>query len=39
MVRLFWIFVGLAVLVLIPFAIWGEGLERSFSRDGVVAWL
>src|ERR671918_2722681 len=39
MSRLFWIFVGLALLVLIPFLIWGEELERSFSRDGVVAWL
>ena len=39
MVRLFWIFVGLALLVLIPFLIWGEELERTFSQEGVVAWL
>jgi uncharacterized membrane protein YdjX (TVP38/TMEM64 family) len=39
MVRLFWIFLGLALLVLIPFLIWGEGLERTFSQEGVVAWL
>ncbi|HEX5077873.1 MAG TPA: VTT domain-containing protein, partial [Geminicoccaceae bacterium] len=39
MLRLFAIFVGLALLVLIPFLIWGEGLERSFGREGVVAWL
>jgi uncharacterized membrane protein YdjX (TVP38/TMEM64 family) len=39
MLRLFWIFIGLALLVLIPFLIWGEGLERSFSQAGAVAWL
>jgi uncharacterized membrane protein YdjX (TVP38/TMEM64 family) len=39
MVRLFWIFVALALAVLIPFLIWGEGLERSFGRDGIAAWL
>jgi uncharacterized membrane protein YdjX (TVP38/TMEM64 family) len=39
MVRLFWIFIGLALAVLIPFLVWGEGLERAFSREGVVAWL
>jgi len=39
MLRLFWIFIGLALAVLIPFLIWGEGLERTFSRAGVVAWL
>ena len=39
MLRLLWIFILLALAVLIPFLVWGEGLERSFSRDGVVAWL
>jgi uncharacterized membrane protein YdjX (TVP38/TMEM64 family) len=39
MVRLFWIFIGLALLVLIPFLVWGEGLERGFSQAGAVAWL
>jgi uncharacterized membrane protein YdjX (TVP38/TMEM64 family) len=39
MIRLFWIFVGLALAALIPFLIWGEDLERSFSEAGVVAWL
>lgn len=37
--RLLWIFIGLAVLVLIPFLIWGEGFERVFSQAGTVAWL
>jgi len=37
--RLFWIFLGLAIAVLIPFFIWGEGLERTFTREGAVAWL
>jgi uncharacterized membrane protein YdjX (TVP38/TMEM64 family) len=39
MLRLFWIFIGLALLVLIPFLIWGEGLERIFSQQGAIAWL
>lgn len=37
--RLFWIFLGLAIAVLIPFFIWGEGFERTFTQDGAVAWL
>lgn len=37
--RLLWIFIGLAVLVLVPFAIWGGDLERSFSATGAVDWL
>lgn len=39
MIRLFWIFIGLALLVLTPFAIWGEGLQRAFSQEGAIAWL
>ncbi|MEM7025047.1 MAG: VTT domain-containing protein [Pseudomonadota bacterium] len=39
MLRLFWIFIVLALLVLIPFAIWGEGLEHLFSQESTVAWL
>lgn len=39
MIRLLCIFLGLALLVLIPFLIWGEGLEGRFSQAGVVAWL
>ncbi|MCB1229827.1 MAG: VTT domain-containing protein [Verrucomicrobiae bacterium] len=37
--RLFWIFLILAVLVLIPFAIWGEDFETWFSQEGAIAWL
>jgi uncharacterized membrane protein YdjX (TVP38/TMEM64 family) len=37
--RLLAIFLGLAVLVLIPFALWGEGFERVFSQAGAAAWL
>lgn len=37
--RLLWIFLGLAVLVLVPFAIWGGDLENSFSAEGAVEWL
>lgn len=35
--RLLWLFLGLALLVLIPFAIWGEGLERLFSGEAIIA--
>jgi uncharacterized membrane protein YdjX (TVP38/TMEM64 family) len=37
--RLFWIFVALALLVLLPFLIWGRGFERAFTQAGAVAWL
>ncbi len=37
--RLFWLFLGLAVLFLIPFLIWGGSLEESFSQGGAVSWL
>jgi uncharacterized membrane protein YdjX (TVP38/TMEM64 family) len=39
MARLIQIFLLLAALVLVPFAIWGEGLERSFSQAGAAEWL
>jgi uncharacterized membrane protein YdjX (TVP38/TMEM64 family) len=39
MVRLFCWFLLLALIVLIPFLIWGSGFERSFSQEGAVAWL
>lgn len=39
MKRLFWLFLLLALVVLIPFVIWGSGFERSFSREGAIAWL
>ena len=29
----------LALLVLIPFLIWGEGFERRFSQAGAIEWL
>lgn len=37
--RLLWIFLGLAMLVIVPFVIWGGDLERSFSAEGAIAWL
>ena len=39
MKRLFWLFLLLALVVLIPFVIWGSGFERTFSREGAIAWL
>lgn len=29
----------LALLILIPFFLWGEGLEVMFSQEGTIAWL
>ena len=37
--RLIGIFVILAILVLIPFLIWGEGFEQRFSQAGAIEWL
>jgi uncharacterized membrane protein YdjX (TVP38/TMEM64 family) len=37
--RLLWIFLGLVVLILIPFAIWGDALETMFSPTGAAGWL
>ena len=37
--RLFWIFLLLAGLVLVPFAIWGEDFDALFSREAAVGWL
>jgi uncharacterized membrane protein YdjX (TVP38/TMEM64 family) len=39
LMRLLYIFFGLAVLFLIPFLIWGEHFEAVFSQQGSVAWL
>jgi uncharacterized membrane protein YdjX (TVP38/TMEM64 family) len=39
MKRLFWLFLLLALVVLIPFVIWGSGFEQTFSREGTIAWL
>ena len=37
--RLLWIFLGLAVLFLVPFAIWGGALESMLTVSGTAAWL
>lgn len=37
--RLFWIFLGLAVLFTIPFLIWGDAMEVAFSIEGAAQWL
>jgi len=39
MFRLIGLFFGLAVLVIIPFLIWGDGLETRFSAFNTVDWL
>src|ERR671918_955452 len=39
MLRLLGLFLFLAVIVLIPFLIWGSGFEQSFTREGAAAWL
>ncbi len=37
--RLIGIFLILAVLVIVPFMIWGENLDQRFSTEGTVEWL
>jgi uncharacterized membrane protein YdjX (TVP38/TMEM64 family) len=37
--RLLAVFVGLALLVLIPFAMWGNELERALQPEAAAAWL
>jgi len=37
--RLALIFVGLALAVAVPFAIWGDAVERAFSLEATVRWL
>jgi uncharacterized membrane protein YdjX (TVP38/TMEM64 family) len=37
--RLFWLFLILAVLVLVPFLIWGEKLMTIFEGPGAQEWL
>lgn len=39
MYRLFGLFLGLAVLVIIPFLLWGDGLEARFSELNTAQWL
>ena len=34
-----WSFSSLAIIVLIPFLIWGGRFEAAFSHDGTIAWL
>ena len=37
--RLLLVFLSLAIIVLIPFLIWGGRFEAAFSHDGTIAWL
>ncbi|HEY0605864.1 MAG TPA: VTT domain-containing protein [Herpetosiphonaceae bacterium] len=37
--RLLWLFLMLVALILIPFALWGDALESTFSTTGAVSWL
>jgi uncharacterized membrane protein YdjX (TVP38/TMEM64 family) len=37
--RLFWIFLGLTVLFLIPFLIWGKELGALFAGENAVRWM
>lgn len=37
--RLLWIFLGLALLLLIPFLVWGNSMAQTFSQEGAVTWL
>ncbi|MHA3773026.1 TVP38/TMEM64 family protein [Verrucomicrobiota bacterium sgz303538] len=37
--RLFWIGLGLAILFLIPFLIWGEHFEQWFTGDAAIQWV
>ncbi|MDQ3624150.1 MAG: VTT domain-containing protein [Verrucomicrobiota bacterium] len=37
--RLLWIALGLAVLLLVPFALWGENFTAWFTGDAVIQWI
>ena len=39
MLRLLGLFLFLALVVAIPFLIWGSGFEQSFTPEGAAAWL
>ena len=39
MKRLFIIFLTLAMLVLVPFLIWGDSFEEAMSLENTVKWL
>jgi uncharacterized membrane protein YdjX (TVP38/TMEM64 family) len=37
--RLFWIFLALALIFLIPFIIWGDAMESALSNESAIQWL
>jgi uncharacterized membrane protein YdjX (TVP38/TMEM64 family) len=37
-VRLFWIFLGLGLVLLVPFFVWGEHFEQWFNREAAIDW-
>lgn len=37
--RIWWIFLVLAVLVLLPFLFWGDAFSQFFSEEGSIEWL
>lgn len=37
--RLLWIALALALLVIVPFLVWGERFETAFTLEGSVEWL
>ena len=37
--RLLWLFLALAVIVLITFAVWGDAFEKQFTVEGSLQWL
>ncbi|MFK5924043.1 MAG: VTT domain-containing protein [Verrucomicrobiota bacterium] len=37
--RIWWIFLALAVLVMVPFMVWGDSFTQFFSSEGSVQWL
>lgn len=39
MIRLFGLFLGLALLVVVPFLIWGEGFERRLAMLDAAEWM
>ena len=39
MLRLVAVFLSLALVVIVPFLIWGSDFERAFSAEAAVSWL
>ncbi len=39
MLRLLAVFSGLALVVIVPFPIWGGDLERALSAQAAASWL